>query len=72
MSELPQLLTTSDVAAITRAPVSTVRYWRHRGTGPAAFRLGRRVVYLGEDVETWLQDRRHEAPTPTTPAERGV
>lgn len=52
--ELPELLTTSDVSLLTRAPLSTVRYWRHCGTGPTSFRLGRRVVYRREDVETWI------------------
>lgn len=52
--QLPELLTTSDVSLLTRAPLSTVRYWRHCGTGPPSFRLGRRVVYRREDVETWI------------------
>jgi predicted DNA-binding transcriptional regulator AlpA len=53
-----ELLTTAEVAVITRAPVSTVRYWRHLGTGPRSFRLGRRVVYRRQEVEQWL--REHE------------
>jgi predicted DNA-binding transcriptional regulator AlpA len=51
------LLTTDEVARITRAPVSTVRYWRHLGTGPRSFRLGRRVVYRRHEVEQWLRER---------------
>jgi excisionase family DNA binding protein len=51
------LLTTAEVANITRAPVSTVRYWRHSGTGPRSFRLGRRVVYRRHEVERWLAER---------------
>jgi predicted DNA-binding transcriptional regulator AlpA len=51
------LLTTAEVAVITRAPVSTVRYWRHLGTGPRSFRLGRRVVYRRHEVEQWLSER---------------
>jgi predicted DNA-binding transcriptional regulator AlpA len=39
------LLRTAEVALITRATTSTVRYWRHLGTGPRSFRLGRRVVH---------------------------
>lgn len=35
------------------------RYWRHLGTGPKSFRLGRRVLYRRHDVERWLAD--HEA-----------
>ena len=57
MDDLDDLLTTDDVAAITRAPVSTVRYWRHIGCGPRGFALGRRVVYRRRDVLSWLADR---------------
>ena len=49
-----ELLTISEVAAIVRAPVATVRYWRHLGTGPRSFRLGRRVVYKVGDLEAWI------------------
>lgn len=59
MDSPEDLLTTADVARITRAPVSTVRYWRHLGTGPKCFRLGRRVVYRRGEVATWLGQ--HEA-----------
>lgn len=40
-----RLLTIDEAAAIVRAPVATLRYWRHLGTGPRSFRLGRRVLY---------------------------
>jgi predicted DNA-binding transcriptional regulator AlpA len=53
-----ELLTTAEVALMTRASESTVRYWRHLGTGPSSFRLGRRVVYRRHEVEQWL--REHE------------
>jgi predicted DNA-binding transcriptional regulator AlpA len=52
------LLTTAEVAALMRTPVSTVRYWRHLGSGPRSFRLGRRVVYLRQDVQDWIIARR--------------
>ena len=51
------LLTTAEVAAITRAPVSTLRYWRHLSTGPHSFRLGRRVAYRRADVTAWLNEQ---------------
>jgi predicted DNA-binding transcriptional regulator AlpA len=50
------LLTTADVAARTRAPEATVRYWRHIGYGPQGFRVGRRVVYQRSEVERWLSE----------------
>jgi predicted DNA-binding transcriptional regulator AlpA len=54
MADMSELLTTADVARLTRSPLSTVRYWRHCGHGPKSFRLGRRVVYRREDVEQWI------------------
>jgi predicted DNA-binding transcriptional regulator AlpA len=51
------LLTIAEAAALTRAPVATLRYWRHLGTGPRSFRLGRRVVYRRTDIDTWITDQ---------------
>jgi predicted DNA-binding transcriptional regulator AlpA len=56
--ENEELLTTAEVALLARAPVSTVRYWRHLGVGPASFRLGRRVLYRRSDVRQWLDEVR--------------
>ena len=39
------LLTITEAAALLRTPVATLRWWRHQGTGPASFRIGRRVFY---------------------------
>ena len=50
----PDLLTITEAAEILRAPVATLRYWRHLGTGPHSFRLGRRVLYRREDLHTWI------------------
>jgi len=49
-----ELLTITEVADILRAPVATLRYWRHLGTGPHSFRIGRGVRYWHQDVTTWL------------------
>ena len=58
-SEVPKvdddLLTMAEVAAIVRAPVATLRYWRHLGTGPRSFRVGRGVRYWRTDVTSWLE-----------------
>ena len=57
------LLTTAEVAQITRSPVSTLRYWRHLGTGPHSFRLGRRVVYRRAAVTEWLNQQSEASRT---------
>ena len=54
----PDLLTISEAAALLRAPVATLRYWRHLGTGPRSFRLGRRVLYRRQDLYAWVDARR--------------
>jgi excisionase family DNA binding protein len=50
------LLRIEEVAELTGVPVSTLRYWRHRGQdeGPPMFRLGRRVVAYADDVHAWI------------------
>jgi predicted DNA-binding transcriptional regulator AlpA len=64
MGENQELLTTAEVALITRAPAATVRYWRYLGTGPNSFRLGKRVVYRRQEVERWLVEREQAATSP--------
>jgi DNA-binding transcriptional MerR regulator len=63
MGDFPDLMTTAEVAAMTRAPESTVRYWRYCGTGPASFRVGRRVLYQRYDVEHWLTALKQRDPS---------
>ena len=57
-SREPELLTITEAAELLRAPVATLRYWRHLGTGPRSFRLGRRVLYRSADVRGWI-DAQH-------------
>jgi len=40
-----ELLTIAEVADVVRVPVATLRYWRHLGTGPHSFRVGRGYGY---------------------------
>jgi predicted DNA-binding transcriptional regulator AlpA len=57
MSAPSEFMTTIEVGELIRSPWSTVRYWRHRGTGPKSFRLGRRVMYRRTDVDQWIAER---------------
>jgi excisionase family DNA binding protein len=50
-----ELLTITEAAELLRAPVATLRYWRHLGTGPHSFRLGRRVLYRRDDLQAWVE-----------------
>ena len=51
------LLTITEAAQVVRAPVATLRYWRHLGTGPRSFRIGRSVRYWRTEVFAWLDDQ---------------
>ena len=53
-----QMMTLAEVAAFLRVPEATLRYWRHLGTGPASFKIGRHVRYRRIDVVTWLRAQR--------------
>jgi len=58
-----ELLSIDEVAALVRAPVATLRYWRYLGTGPRSFRVGRAVRYWRGDVLAWLQEQTiHSGP----------
>ena len=48
------LLTITEAADLLRTPIATLRYWRHLGTGPRSFRLGRRVLYRRSDLHDWI------------------
>lgn len=65
----PDLLTITEAADLLRAPVATLRYWRHLGTGPRSFRLGRRVLYRRDDVLAWI-DAQHGQVTPSPENQR--
>ncbi|CTQ56330.1 hypothetical protein LP7551_04890 [Roseibium album] len=34
--------------------------WRHRNLGPAHYRLGRKIIYNGADINAWAQSCRVE------------
>jgi hypothetical protein len=33
--------------------------WRHKGVGPAFYKLGRKVIYSGADLNAWAEANRH-------------
>lgn len=55
-----ELITLTEVAQLLRVPAATLRYWRHMGTGPRSFRVGRHVRYYRTDVKEWLQQQRND------------
>ena len=51
-----EMLTLKEVAELVRVPEATLRYWRHLGTGPRGFRIGRTVRYWRSEVHRWLEE----------------
>jgi predicted DNA-binding transcriptional regulator AlpA len=50
-----RLLNIEEAAARTRLPVATLRFYRHKGTGPRSAKLGRRVIYREADLDAWIE-----------------
>lgn len=42
---LDRLLSADEVAEFLGIPVATLYQWRHKGTGPGAYRVGRHLRY---------------------------
>ncbi len=38
--------------------------WRHKGVGPAFYRLGRKIIYHGADLNAWAEANRVEMAKP--------
>lgn len=55
---MTELLTLPEAAGLLRLPEKTLRHFRLNGVGPKSFKVGRRVMYTREDVETWIQEQR--------------
>ena len=52
-----ELWSITETAAFLRVPVGTLYQWRHRRTGPRAFKVGRHLRYNPADVRAWLEDQ---------------
>lgn len=51
---MEKLLSAEEVSEFLGIPVNTLYQWRHKGTGPTAFRVGRFLRYDPIDVREWL------------------
>lgn len=50
-----ELLTSDQAAERLHVQAATLRSWRHRGTGPAYVKVGRKVFYRPADLEAFLE-----------------
>jgi excisionase family DNA binding protein len=53
-NERDRLLRITDLSEMLGVLVDTLYRWRHRGEGPAGYRIGRHVRYRRAAVEAWL------------------
>lgn len=60
-----QWLGIGQLAAELGVPQSTVYAWRHKGSGPRGYRLGRAVRFRRADIEVWLAERADPISTAT-------
>ena len=45
------------------AAVGTLAVWRHKRRGPAYFKVARKILYRGADLNRWMDARRVETGT---------
>lgn len=38
--------------------------WRHKGIGSAYYKLGRKIIYRGQDLNAWAEAERFEPAAP--------
>src|SRR4051812_621178 len=52
-----KILRLDEISEATGIPIATLRWHRHRGTGPTTWRLGRRVVAYEDHVTAWVEEQ---------------
>jgi excisionase family DNA binding protein len=52
-----EMLTLQEACGFLRIPEGTLRYWRHLGTGPRSFKVGRHVRFSRADLILWLTEQ---------------
>ena len=54
MFDYDKLYTTTDPALLRLGRPSTLAHWRSEGRGPAYIKIGARVAYRGDAINSWL------------------
>lgn len=50
-----EYLTAEEAAALIRTPVATLYQWRHKGVGPRARKVGRKLLYRRDELVAWVE-----------------
>lgn len=64
MDQHEPLVSTQDLADYLGIPPASLAQWRHKGTGPRGYRVGRHVKYRMSEVDAWLQAQADPEPAP--------
>ena len=70
--------TAAEVAEVLRLSPKTLANWRSKGLGPKYVRIGSRILYDGDEFETWLATKKVDTadftsgPPPTAEAKKKV
>ncbi len=51
-----------EVAEMIRTPEATLYQWRHRGEGPPAVKVGKRLLYERSAVVAWVEGQADKRP----------
>lgn len=62
-----RLLTIEDLAEVLGLPVSTLRRWRRKRTGPRGVRVGKHLRFRPGDVDAWLEKQADPQQTEHAP-----
>lgn len=52
-----EMLTLHEACVLLRVSEGTLHYWRHLGSGPRSFKVGRHVRYWRADLVLWLAEQ---------------
>ena len=66
------LWTLDELCTKLRATPRTVHGWRRRGTAPAAYKIGRHLMFDEADVRAWLEARRTTSATDDESEHTGI
>jgi len=62
-----ELLTAIAAARFLTTEPRTLEAWRYKATGPVFIRVGRAIRYRRSDLETWLNARRVDYESVSSP-----
>ncbi|CAN0560176.1 unnamed protein product [Laminaria digitata] len=66
------ILSASQASRYLDLSISTLAKWRHYGTGPRYSKLGRRVVYRVDELDSWVQQNQHTSTAEYDDSKLGV